>query len=82
MSWRGLILGVAGLAFLELAVSNPKAYGRLGGFAAGFGGLLTKFMDPTVPALTTNATSTAASVPSASPTTPTTQTIPQGSVLA
>jgi hypothetical protein len=49
MSWEGFALGALGLAALDLIVSHPAAYGRLGAVAAGAGSLVERFLSPTVP---------------------------------
>jgi hypothetical protein len=46
---RGLIGGVAGLALLEVTVSNQTAAGRVGGIFTTAASWLARWLDPNVP---------------------------------
>lgn len=46
---RGFVAGVVGLALLELTVSSKGAAGRVSGALGGLAGLLSAWLDPTVP---------------------------------
>lgn len=47
--WRGLAGGMAGLALLEVAVSNQQAAGRVGGVFDTAAHLLARWLDPNIP---------------------------------
>jgi hypothetical protein len=48
---RGLLLGVIGLAGLQVLVSNPRAYGSLGALGTILAGGVHAFLSPGVPAI-------------------------------
>lgn len=51
MSVRSFLTGVLGLIALEVVVSNPRAYGNLGGAAVAAGDAVDWFLSPYVPAI-------------------------------
>jgi hypothetical protein len=50
-SWGGLAIGAVGLAVLDGVVSRQQAASNVGGWIAGAGSLVQRFLDPTVPLL-------------------------------
>ena len=78
-SWTGLLVGLLGLAVLDGVVSGQGA-GNVGGFLAGAGTVVNRFLDPTVPlfsptspvtSTTSSTTATTSSTTVAAQTTPT-----------
>ena len=57
--WGSIVLGAMGLAVLEAIVSSKQATSNVGGFIGGLGALVQRFIDPTVPFFSTQASTTA-----------------------
>lgn len=69
MRWGSIVLGAAGLAVFEAVVSRRVASQNVGGFMAGAGRFVARFLSPAVPAFTTSPTTKASSANTASPST-------------
>ena len=68
-SYGGLLVGALGLAVLDAVVSRPQAASNVGGWLSGAGGLVKRFLDPTIPLFATTAASTTSTTGSTTATT-------------
>ncbi len=68
-SWGSLLVGAVGLAVLDAVVSRSTASSNVGSALSGAGGLVRRFLDPTVPLFSTTTTTTSSATGSATATT-------------
>jgi hypothetical protein len=64
-SWGSLLIGAMGLAVLDAVVSHTQSAENVGGFLAGLGNAVNRFVSPAIPAFSTAVKTTANTTPPA-----------------
>jgi hypothetical protein len=68
-SWTDILIGAVGLAVLDAVLSSTSGASNVGGFLAGLGNAVNRFVSPAVPAFTVSSSGSSGQAPAGGETT-------------